>query len=123
MKIANLFILAFLLIACSNDEPKYAPQCKACGVTAPQENLEWLKNMIEESESKPKPNPIDNIYVTEHKGQTVLLIRRIAASVLTFEYVYDCEGNIINITEEERTEITKNMGDWISVYDFKTEHF
>lgn len=126
MKITHILFLATYLLSCSESKyvkPRYDAYCEACEVVSPQKNLEWLKIKITQAETifeDSKKISFWYIYMTHFKGRDVFLFHH--SSVVTFDDMYDCQGNIIELTIEERDEVANNKANWICIYDFSGQN-
>lgn len=85
-RLLKLFVLFFILIGFQgcrtfNDTPY------ACGIENPQENIEWLKNILSRSACL-------EIYVIKYDGQEFIGIFDCNVSADVGAQIYDCEGNI-----------------------------
>lgn len=122
MKTIQILLMIVCLFACSdnsNKRPRYDAYCEACGVISPQDNLEWLHKKITDAEilfRDERQISMYNIYLTEYKGKDVFLI--LHSSVLTFDDMYDCQGNMIELTIEDKEEVVNDKRKWICIYDF-----
>lgn len=62
MKKYIILLALFSVLSCDDDnnrtEPVYDPDCVACGVASPQDNLDWLMSKIAAFEKKKAPQNV-----------------------------------------------------------------
>ncbi len=72
MKKYIILLALFSVLSCDNDnnrtEPVYDPDCIACGVASPQDNLDWLMSKIAAFEKEESAsNTIDSIELEKNE--------------------------------------------------------
>lgn len=111
-------------ISCKDENkyPKEDSNCNACGVSAPQRNIEWLVKKIAECKvSTDKTKHFFHVYVFEYKGRELFLFSYGAKSLADPHDAYDCLGNLISMTEQMHMELRENRNKWICIYGFAKE--
>ena len=81
--------LIFLHFSCEKDENDN--QETVCGTTNPLQEIEWLKNLINELENA----PTTEIYIYTYKGEKVFAVTTCAICPDGVTQVHDCDSNII----------------------------
>ena len=111
--------LSFVLISCGDDStyPKYDANCKACGVTAPQNNLKWLaKKIKEDMTGSDKTKQPCFVYTFVYNRIELFLFDYAFKSTMGPHEVYDCQGRLIEMSTEMHLELLDKRDKWIRIY-------
>jgi hypothetical protein len=94
------FIVSLLLLSCStklqNDEGDMieANSIEACGCIHPQENLPWLKELIQKAEKDNTSNYLGCIWLEKTSaGKDIFVTNMMLGSGGVLYWFFDCEGN------------------------------
>jgi|AGTN01.3.fsa_nt_gi hypothetical protein len=94
-----LIFIAYILIlsSCQNKNEMNIPEIdetiKACGVSQPQINLLWLKELIKKAETDKTGNYIGTIWLIKYKEQDIFVTDMALGSGGIANYFFDCSGN------------------------------
>lgn len=109
IRLIYILLFAFLLTSCKDDNAiELDIECEACGVKAPQINIEWLAEKIAELETAKdaQGNPvIISVDLAKYKKKDVFLISHGVHRSTMFDEALDCEGNSINTDDFESLKI------------------
>jgi hypothetical protein len=67
--------------------------CVACGVRQPQENLPWLKALIEKAETDRTGNYFGVIWLVKYKEKNLFVTNMMLGSGGVLYWAFDCSGN------------------------------
>ncbi|MGM9759938.1 MAG: hypothetical protein ACI30I_07470 [Parabacteroides sp.] len=106
MKTTLLFMTAVLFCTCQDNRPKQDRNYPVCGVANATENLEWLKNRMNESVGSLEKLAW-SVYVVHQDGEEYILIEN--PSLPSYE-IYTCGG-----IRNDSVKITVPMRTWIRI--------
>ena len=94
-----LVLVCISTISCNNDDDSVS---NTCNVSNPVEDLDWLKEKIEELEQT-EPESLKYLYFSEqnYKNQTIFVLYNCDPLINYFPLVYNCEGNNPDILKTE----------------------
>jgi hypothetical protein len=67
--------------------------CKACGADRPQENLPWLKELIEKAKTDRTGNYWGTVWLENFKGKDIFVTNMMLGSGGILYYYFDCSGS------------------------------
>lgn len=116
MKKYIILLALFSVLSCDDDnnrtEPVYDPDCVACGVASPQDNLDWLMSKIAAFEKEESASErMFEVYVYVYEGQELILFSFDLKSLASPQEVYDCQGNKIEVSDKMYLELNKKTND------------
>ncbi len=85
-------IIILMIISCQNDSEELNV-VEACGYENPQEELAWLREIINKAEGDTTGNYMGSIYLEDND---VFWVEMAIGSGGLLGYWMDCEGNIVN---------------------------
>jgi len=108
MKKTLVFILSYLLfLSCSKNDSNAVT---ACGCEQPQENLPWLKELIQKAKSDNTGNYWGYIWLEKFQGKDVFVTNMMLGSGGVAYWVFDCSGNLYVIGETEKYPASEFVG-------------
>lgn len=87
-----LLIINCFLFSCEKNKSYYNENMFACGVSNPQKNIRWLKELIEKAEVDKTGNYLGTIWLEKYAGEDVFVIDMALGSGGVAYYCYDCKG-------------------------------
>ena len=94
----QLIILITLIIVMGGNSACKKSSSQLCGGNNPDKNLPWLKKEIEDLSSSPFCSSISR---STYKNQTVFILSNCDPNVDSIPFIFDCNGNKLNLTTEE----------------------
>jgi hypothetical protein len=96
-----LLVIPFLLFLSCDKE-----SISICGCDKPEEELQWLKELIQKADTDTTGNYIGTIFLEEYNDEYIFFTDMAMGSGGLMGYWFDCEGNRI-YPEPAKTQIKK----------------
>jgi len=101
MKRLLIISLIFFICCCKKENQKI------CGVSDPQENLPWLKDIVELAKNDRSGNYWGSIYAEEYLDKDVIFIDMKMGSGGVIGYWYNCDGSLLEFPSGSVPPMTK----------------
>ena len=103
------FILSLLLLSCNTKNQDDANA--ACGCDNPQENLLWLKELIQKAKTDETSNYLGCIWLEKtNDGKDIFVTNMMLGSGGVLYWFFDCEGNHWALPEVENCVACEYVG-------------
>ncbi|MDR1335768.1 MAG: hypothetical protein LBK22_02940 [Tannerella sp.] len=81
------------MISCNSDKNEISGNetCETCG-DRPQENLPWLKELIEKAKTDKTGNYLGSIWLEHYKGKDIFVTNMMLGSGGIANWFFDCSG-------------------------------
>ena len=96
-RLSWLLSLAVLLAGCEKEENGPG---KVCGDNNAVQNLPWLKDWIQQAQTPIGRGCLEAIYLTTFQGEPLFYFYSPCSSCIAC-HLYDCEGNLVQLTSPE----------------------
>jgi hypothetical protein len=113
MKYLSILILLFLWITSCNSPSQIEPETEPddivsieadteeaiaeCGTDNPQENLPWLKALIEKAKTDQTGHYVGTIWLVSYKGKDIFVTNMGLGSGGIMYWFFDCSGNHLDV--------------------------
>jgi hypothetical protein len=75
--------------------------CTECKIEELQENLPWLKELINKAETDKTGNYWGTIWLSKYKAQDVFVTDMMLGSGGVLYWTFDCDGNVVYIDRSD----------------------